>query len=160
MLDITILNDTLFPIFLFIIYFSLGCIAIHTQKDEKELDCKTTEDIISYSQILSPIFDEILEDLEETGTQEPEPMSKNPIPIPPQPENPDPQIREILKKLTKRDCRKICAPLKIQQTYKGKEINTNSMKNAVLEKFDSNSELVLQVLAKYLPELMAQKQAA
>ena len=87
-------------------------------------------------------------------------MSKNPIPIPPQPENPDPQIREMLKKLTKRDCRKICAPLKIQQTYKGKEINTNSMKNAVLEKFDSNSELVLQVLAKYLPELMAQKQAA
>ena len=87
-------------------------------------------------------------------------MSKNPIPIPPQPENPDPQIREMLKKLTKIDCRKICAPLKIQQTYKGKEINTNSMKNAVLEKFDSNSELVLQVLAKYLPELMAQKQAA
>ena len=65
MLDITILNDTLFPIFLFIIYFSLGCIAIHTQKDEKELDCKTTEDIISYSQILSPIFDEILEDIQE-----------------------------------------------------------------------------------------------
>jgi hypothetical protein len=92
MLDITILNDTLFPIFLFILYFSLGCIAIHTQKNEKELDCKVTEDIISYSQILSPIFDEILEDLEETGTQEPEPMSKNPIPIPTEPENPDLQI--------------------------------------------------------------------
>ena len=64
------------------------------------------------------------------------------------------------QKADKKRLSKNLRPLKIQQTYKGKEINTNSMKNAVLEKFDSNSELVLQVLAKYLPELMAQKQAA
>ena len=63
-------------------------------------------------------------------------------------------IPEIIDSLGKRDIRKLCSPLGIQQKTNGTELTTELMKALVKRKFKENPQMVVEVISNRFPQLV------
>jgi hypothetical protein len=64
-------------------------------------------------------------------------------------------IPEIIDSLGKRDIRKLCSPLGIQQKTNGTELTTELMKALVKRKFKENPQMVVEIMSDRFSSLMS-----
>jgi hypothetical protein len=64
-------------------------------------------------------------------------------------------IPEIIDRLGKRDIRKLCSPLGIQQKTNGTELTTELMKALVKRKFKENPQMVVEIMSDRFSSLMS-----
>jgi hypothetical protein len=73
---------------------------------------------------------------------------------------------DVIDKLGKREARRLCLPLGIQQKCNGVELTTELMVASIRREFKTNPERVIEVICERLPELLSaprrvdQKQAS
>jgi hypothetical protein len=73
---------------------------------------------------------------------------------------------DVIDKLGKREVRRLCSPLGIQQKCNGVELTTELMVASIRREFKTNPERVIEVICERLPELLSvprqvdQKQAS
>jgi hypothetical protein len=171
---IAAINDVLLPVVLFVIYFVFVSIVRYNLKEkanvstEKEVSKKSKEQTkpFTYKDAFSADYDpdpvpEITEEIIASVQQE------NIVPVVAKTteEQEDNQettivedhqsIPEIIDSLGKRDIRKLCSPLGIQQKTNGTELTTELMKALVKRKFKENPQLVFEVMSDRFPSLMS-----
>jgi hypothetical protein len=111
--------------------------------------------------------------LPELGSGVDEPMTIAEAPhakFEPEPEveidTPDTQVQElqphinaraldVIDKLGKREARRLCSPLGIQQKCNGVELTTELMVASIRREFKTNPERVIEVIGERLPELLS-----
>jgi hypothetical protein len=184
------LNDILFPIFLFVVYFCGVSLFIYNPEDPKVETPESTEPLATSTPISeeeTPLAQPIIpqSEPESVPSFDEEEISFPPDPfpsfdeeeIPFYPEPPTPavqpeslpdaaeldaepenpfyvQIETIITNLSKRQSRKICQPLGIQQKCGQAEKPLTSIKTEINNLFHDNPEKVITVIQEKLPELI------
>lgn len=64
------------------------------------------------------------------------------------------QVLAAINELGKREARRLCSPLKIQQKRNGIELSTELMVAAIRKKFKTNPDQVIAVIRERLPKLL------
>jgi hypothetical protein len=171
------LNDILFPVFLFVVYFCGVSLFIYNPENPSIAEpTENTEPVLASI----PTNEKLETPLAQPIIQEPEPESlpafdeeKRSLPLEPtiptvqpesfpdlaipdaEPENPlYIQIETIITNLSKRQSRKICQPLGIQQKSGQTEKSLTSIKTEINKLFHDNPEKVITVTQEKLPELI------
>ena len=62
---------------------------------------------------------------------------------------------DVIDKLGKREARRLCSPLGIQQKCNGVELTTELMVASIRREFKTNPERVIEVIEERLPELLS-----
>ncbi|NJP22529.1 MAG: hypothetical protein HC763_29895 [Hydrococcus sp. CRU_1_1] len=177
-MNIAAINDTLFPVVLFVIYFCFVSVVRYNLKDKANVSyykevSKTSQaqsKPFTYRDAFSAAFDPdpVPEIAEEIMTSNAAQIVEEAIaPISPvltddksidapitTPLN-QPSIPEIIDRLSKRDIRKLCSPLGIQQKTNGTELTTELMKAVVKRKFKENPHMVVEVMSVRFPDLLS-----
>jgi hypothetical protein len=176
-MNISTINDTLFPVVLFVIYFCFVSVLRYNLKNksnvstDKEVSKKSkeTSKTFTYRDAFSAEFDpdpvldfteEIMESVELKSLEKVEASTTTEITenesinAPTTTATNHQSIPEIIDGLGKRDIRKLCAPLGIKQKTNGTELTTELMKALVKRKFKENPQLVFEVISDRFPSLM------
>jgi hypothetical protein len=169
----TAINDLLFPIFLFSIYFCAACTFIHTSNKNLEVSpqisletsginlktgknafhcCQefTEESLINFPLLKESGKSSINEVLSQAKTQEEQIIIENEL-LP----SLNDQAEVIIKSLNKRQSRQICKPLGIQQKRGKVEKPLALIKAEVHNLFKEDPERVIAVIQEKLPELIS-----
>jgi hypothetical protein len=177
-MNIATINDTLLPVALFVIYFVFVSVVRYNLKEkastsyDKEVS-KTSEEPpkpFTYRDAFSAEFDpdpvldfteEIMESVELKSLEKVEASTTTEITenesinAPTTTATNHQSIPEIIDGLGKRDIRKLCSPLGIQQKTNGTELTTELMKALVKRKFKENPLLVVEVISVRFPDLLS-----
>jgi hypothetical protein len=174
---IAAINDILLPVVLFVIYFCLVSVVLYNLKETTDVstDQKATKTSakppksFTYREAFSAAFDpepvlrtseEIVASIEPENTEEitetisPEITDLESGDAPTTTHSNPQSIPEIIDSLGKRDIRKLCAPLGIQQKTNGTELTTELMKALVKRKYKENPVQVMEVMSERLSERM------
>ena len=169
------LNEILLPVFLFVIYFCAVSLFIYNPEEPCTETPESTEPILAstsiseeYIPLAQPIIPE--PEPESIATFDEEEISFPPDPPTPavqpeslpdsakpdtEPENPlYIQTETIITNLSKRQSRKICQPLGIQQKCGKAEKPLTSIKTEINKLFHDNPEKLITVIQEKLPELI------
>jgi hypothetical protein len=168
-MNIATINDTLFPVVLFVIYFCFISVVRYNLKEkanvstEKEVSKTSQEQSkpFTYKDAFSAEFDpdtvaeiapEIMASVELESVFKVEAlispeMTDDNINDPTNSPSNQQSIPEIIDSLGKRDIRKLCAPLGIQQKTNGTELTTELMKALVKRKLKENPQIVVEVIS-------------
>jgi hypothetical protein len=174
-MNIATINDTLLPVVLFVIYFCFVSIIVYNLKDNgtevnrDEQELEESPKAFTYRDAFSADYDPdpIPEISEKTVTSiELESVFKvedliSPVltdeksnNVPTTTHSNYQSIPEIIDSLGKRDIRKLCSPLGIQQKTNGTELTTELMKALVKRKFKENPQMVVEVISDRFPQLL------
>jgi hypothetical protein len=177
-MNIATINDTLFPVVLFVIYFVFVSVVQYHLKDKTNVSTnqevsKTSEEQpkpFTYRDAFSAAFDpelvpEIAEEIKALDAAQIVEEAIAPISpgltddrsiAPPITTLSNHQsIPEIIDSLGKREIRKLCSPLGIKQKTNGTELTTELMKALVKRKFKENPQMVVEVIGVRLPQLLS-----
>lgn len=167
-----LLNDILLDGFLFIVYLSIFSWIYTNQENYQPFVSTKTKDFsqpINYfpEEEEEKLTDEssqiycLLKDAPTSLSQEQNSQPINPIKetannsnLPEKNSSYD-KIQEVIKTLTKRQSRKLCKPLSIQQKCNGVEKTTQLMRAEISRKFKDNPQLVISVIEEKLPDILA-----
>lgn len=174
---IATINDILLPVVLFVTYFCFVSVLRYNLKETTDVstDQKATKTSakppksFTYREAFSAAFDpepvlrtseEIVASIEPENTEEitetisPEITDLESGDAPTTTHSNPQSIPEIIDSLGKRDIRKLCAPLGIQQKTNGTELTTELMKALVKRKYKENPVQVMEVMSERLSERM------
>jgi hypothetical protein len=172
-MNIATINDALLPVVLFVIYFCFVSVVrynlkekanVSTEKEVSKISQQQTKPF-TYKDAFSAEFDpdpveaiaeEIVASVQQENmisvvaqtTEDQEANQEKTIVEDYQ------SIPEIIDGLGKRDIRKLCSPLGIQQKTNGTELTTELMKALVKRKFKENPLKVVEEIANRLPQLL------
>jgi hypothetical protein len=172
---IATINDILLPVVLFVIYFIFASVVQYNLKGKTlvstslatsqtpVLDSQQSPETFTYKDAFSSQFDPDPRE-EISASVQPESVEENIAPVIPQKavsqasspitaENRQ-SIAEIIDRYRKRELRKLCSPLGIQQKTNGTELTTELMKALVKRKFKENPQMVFEVMEDRLPHLL------
>jgi hypothetical protein len=167
---IAAINDILLPVVLFVIYFCLVSVVLYNLKEKTDVstDQKATKTSqrqpksFTYRDAFSSAFDpepipenseEIVALIQQENVADisPEITDEQSLDAPTTTPSTHQSIPEIIDSLGKRDIRKLCVPLGIQQKTNGTELTTELMKALVKRKFKENPVQVIEVMSDRLP---------
>ncbi|WP_013321085.1 hypothetical protein [Gloeothece verrucosa] len=164
------INTVLFPLFLFAVYFCAACIVIHISNKpwqyNQEIPLTTSEVNLQLEKITENVRNETEENFLVEITPTPElansstktEMSEIPKPIIVDNELLhflDTQTETIINKLNKRQSRKLCKPLGIQQKNGKVEKSLTLIKAEILSHFKDEPQKVITVITEQLPEFLS-----
>jgi hypothetical protein len=166
------MQDVLFATVLFVAYFSFVCCLLgeRTSVLNPPFAQRQSEEVAS-SALVNDLWDEQLITIAEALGAEVDPeqeLSNSTPDTRVQGAQPDISARalDVIDKLGKREARRLCSPLGIQQKCNGVELTTELMVASIRREFKTNPERVIEVICERLPELLsvprrvAQKQAS
>jgi hypothetical protein len=166
------MQDVLFATVLFVAYFSFACCLLgeHTSVLTPPSAKPQSEEVAS-SALVEDLWDEQPITIAEALSAEVDPEPELEISTPDtrvQEAQPDISARalDVIDKLGKREARRLCSPLGIQQKCNGVELTTELMVASIRREFKTNPERVIEVICERLPELLSvprqvdQKQAS
>ncbi len=166
------MQDVLFATVLFVAYFSFVCCLLSERTSVEGLSsAKTQSEEVASSVIVNDMWDDQpITMAEALGTEvdlEQE-LSNSTPDTRVQGAQPDISVRalDVIDKLGKREARRLCSPLGIQQKCNGVELTTELMVASIRHEFKTNPERVIEVICERLPELLSvprqvnQKQAS
>jgi hypothetical protein len=141
------LNDILFPILLFIIYFCAASIWLHSNRSPENADTiteqlNTTTTAFSYKQAFSPDFDpepepeEISTDFADIASPSAEPTTEP---------TPEPVPSVDVTKLPLREARKIAKQLGIKQKVNGKDAPVSWLRAQIQQKLAEDASIAAVV---------------
>ncbi len=164
----TVINDVVFPVFLFLVYFCAFSLFIYKP------EISTQEETLSSSDEQSTV------NLENVGHQPPESETETMLKVEQDEEvpaelpitneqleeiiEPEPEIGDnplyiqtetIINKLNKRQTRKICQPLGIKQKSGKSEKSLMSIRTEIEQRFKEEPLQVIGVIRLRLPELLS-----
>jgi hypothetical protein len=176
-MNIATINDTLLPVVLFVIYFCFVSIIVYNLKDNKsetevnrdEQELEESPKAFTYRDAFSADYDPVpvpkisektvtSVELESVFKVEalisPVLTDEKSINVPTTTHSNYQSIPEIIDSLGKRNIRKLCSPLGIQQKTNGTELTTELMKALVKRKFKENPQMVVEVMSDRFPQLL------
>ncbi len=139
-MTIELINDILFPIFLFFIYFSIGVFLL----DEIN-SCSSTDTI---APDYTPAFSEENDPDIWFDDESSEATSDEQVPV-------INLASFLMQQLKQSQLRKLCRPLGIASKSKGKWIPTAQMRNTIEAQAQSNPDKFIKVVQEKLPKLAA-----
>jgi len=168
------MQDITFATLLFCVYFVSACYLL-----DKPNQSLNNQDLLIYSSgefktksemISVELSTSVLPGLG-SGIDQPIPIAEAPkAKFEPEPEREidtlDTQVQElqpdinaraldVIDKLGKREARRLCSPLGIQQKCNGVELTTELMVASIRREFKTNPERVIEVICERLPELLS-----
>ena len=166
------MQDVLFATVLFVAYFSFVCCLLSERTSVEGLSSAKpqSEEVASSALVENPWDDQAITIAKALSAEvDPEQELSNSTPDI-RVEGAQPDISagalEVIDKLGKREARRLCSPLGIQQKCNGVELTTELMVASIRREFKTNPERVIEVICERLPELLsvprrvAQKQAS
>jgi hypothetical protein len=176
------MQDFLFAALLFVCYFVFACYFFSPSKSqqsdstasipqEKAMASPTSEMLVRQASVCEAWSSELPSTMAEALSSEFEPELEVEIDTPDtrvQERQPGISVRasDVIDKLGKREARRLCSPLGIQQKCNGVELTTELMVASIRREFKTNPERVIEVICERLPELLSvprrvdQKQAS
>ncbi|MBW4548742.1 MAG: hypothetical protein KME25_30700 [Symplocastrum torsivum CPER-KK1] len=176
------MQDFLFAALLFVCYFVFACYFFSPGKPqqaeqmasilpEKAMASPTSEMLVRQASLGDAWSSELPSTMAEALSSKFDPEPEWEISTPEtQVQEPQPDISaralDVIDKLGKREARRLCSPLGIQQKCNGVELTTELMVASIRREFKTNPEHVIEVICKRLPELLSaprrvdQKQAS
>ena len=149
------MQDTLFAVFLFILYFSFACCLLHKSPTTMPYSVDENNTCVSKLTTDKVQVQNVEEELQFIPTAA---VSENTA-VDTQPELTQDdfhsQVLAAIDSLGKREARRLCSPLKIQQKRNGIELSTELMLAAIRKKFKSDPDRVIAVIGERLPKLLA-----
>jgi hypothetical protein len=166
------MQDVLFATVLFVAYLSFVCCLLGERTSvESSLSTQPqAEEVASSALVEYPWDDQAITMASALGTEvDPEAEVESSTPEK-QVQEAQPEITaralDAIDKLGKREARRLCSPLGIQQKCNGVELTTELMVASIRREFKTNPERVIEVICERLPELLSvprrvdQKQAS
>jgi len=155
------MQDVLFATVLFVAYFSFVCCLLsECTSVESPPSAQPQSEEVASSELVDDLWDDqaitIASALGATVDPEPEWESSTPD-TQVQEVQPDISARasDVIDKLGKREARRLCSPLGIQQKCNGVELTTELMVASIRREFKTNPERVIEVICERLPELLS-----
>ncbi|MEG3437512.1 hypothetical protein V0288_10310 [Pannus brasiliensis CCIBt3594] len=142
----TTINESLFPIFLFLLYFCAISVTLTRRSSASEASGSMRETPSapdSEIEMNAPTIDREIEPVPDGESQGFDREDSDLLPT-----------EILIDKLTKRSCRKICKPLGIRQTRGKTEKPLTSVKAEIRELLRENPARVRSVIEANLPELL------
>ena len=166
------MQDFIFATVLFVAYFSFVCCLLGERTSvESPPSAQPQSQEVAELAIVEDLWDDqlisIVEALSAEVDSEPELSSSTPD-TQVQERQPDISVLalDVIDQLGKREARRLCSPLGIQQKCNGVELTTELMVASIRREFKTNPERVIEVICERLPELLSvprrvdQKQAS
>ena len=139
-MTISMINDILLSIFLFVVYFSFGAIILNeTQSTSQKEQDSTSDDSTAIAKENDSIMEASPPLLVKAPNPENSKVSEN--------------LTIIIQQLKQPQLRKLCHPLGIQQKVNGAWISTDSMRKQVQGKIKQQPQTVIQVMNQRLPDI-------
>ncbi|MEP0884651.1 hypothetical protein NDI49_24180 [Trichocoleus sp. ST-U3] len=155
------MQNVLFATVLFVAYFSFVCCLLgeRTSVESSSSAQPQAEEVASSALVEYPWDDQPITMASALGT-EVDPAAEVESFTPEkqvQEVQPDISARalDVIDKLGKREARRLCSPLRIQQKCNGVELTTELMVASIRREFKTNPERVIEVICERLPELLS-----
>ncbi len=155
------MQDFLFAAVLFIAYFSFVCCLLSEGTSvESPLPAQPQSKEVASSAVVEDLWDDQpitmasalgaavdLEEEVESSTPETQVQEAQP--------DISARALDVIDNLGKREARRLCSPLGIQQKCNGVELTTELMVASIRREFRTNPERVIEVICERLPELLS-----